>query len=189
MRIISCVRLVDWQRICCHLSSTLHNLFSPPPGRDRVRQLAENTVYFRKRLREMGFIIYGNNDSPVVPMMLYMPAKIGWASSSDRLPLDFVYQWYWRGWTVNSKREGSVLTEKSRLLSGSLHFTVCLSGLSCFTLVTYNAVVCLCLILFLSRQSVREGDAEEEHRGGGRGFSCHAHHRVPGTLLHLSRPH
>uniref|UniRef100_A0A3Q2NTU3 Aminotransferase class I/classII domain-containing protein n=2 Tax=Fundulus heteroclitus TaxID=8078 RepID=A0A3Q2NTU3_FUNHE len=25
----------------------------------------------------MGFIIYGNDDSPVVPMMLYMPAKIG----------------------------------------------------------------------------------------------------------------
>uniref|UniRef100_A0A0E9XF50 Aminotransferase class I/classII large domain-containing protein n=1 Tax=Anguilla anguilla TaxID=7936 RepID=A0A0E9XF50_ANGAN len=24
----------------------------------------------------MGFIIYGNNDSPVVPMMLYMPAKL-----------------------------------------------------------------------------------------------------------------
>lgn len=47
------------------------------PGRDRVRQLAENTVYFRKRLREMGFIIYGNEGSPVVPMMLYMPAKIG----------------------------------------------------------------------------------------------------------------
>uniref|UniRef100_A0A8C6VYZ1 serine C-palmitoyltransferase n=1 Tax=Nothobranchius furzeri TaxID=105023 RepID=A0A8C6VYZ1_NOTFU len=46
-------------------------------GSDRVRQLEENTVYFRKKLREMGFIIYGNNDSPVVPMMLYMPAKIG----------------------------------------------------------------------------------------------------------------
>uniref|UniRef100_A0A674A0F8 Aminotransferase class I/classII domain-containing protein n=1 Tax=Salmo trutta TaxID=8032 RepID=A0A674A0F8_SALTR len=25
----------------------------------------------------MGFIIYDNNDSPVVPMMLYMPSKIG----------------------------------------------------------------------------------------------------------------
>ena len=24
----------------------------------------------------MGFIVYGNNDSPVVPMMLFMPAKI-----------------------------------------------------------------------------------------------------------------
>ncbi|XP_035263156.1 serine palmitoyltransferase 2 [Anguilla anguilla] len=46
-------------------------------GRERVRQLAENTTYFRRRLQEMGFIIYGNSDSPVVPMMLYMPAKIG----------------------------------------------------------------------------------------------------------------
>ncbi|XP_042629751.1 serine palmitoyltransferase 2-like [Cyprinus carpio] len=46
-------------------------------GRSRIQRLAENTVYFRRRLQEMGFIIYGNNDSPVVPMMLYMPAKIG----------------------------------------------------------------------------------------------------------------
>ncbi|XP_075387200.1 serine palmitoyltransferase 2 isoform X2 [Tenrec ecaudatus] len=42
-----------------------------------VQQLAENTRYFRRRLKEMGFIIYGNEDSPVVPLMLYMPAKIG----------------------------------------------------------------------------------------------------------------
>ncbi len=47
------------------------------PGADRLRQLSENTTYFRRKLREMGFIIYGNDDSPVVPMMLYMPAKIG----------------------------------------------------------------------------------------------------------------
>ncbi|MBN3312944.1 SPTC2 palmitoyltransferase, partial [Atractosteus spatula] len=46
-------------------------------GLERVRQLAENTRYFRRKLKEMGFIIYGNDDSPVVPMMLYMPAKIG----------------------------------------------------------------------------------------------------------------
>ncbi|XP_059817665.1 serine palmitoyltransferase 2 [Hypanus sabinus] len=46
-------------------------------GQTRVQQLAENTRYFRRRLREMGFIIYGNDDSPVVPLMLYMPAKIG----------------------------------------------------------------------------------------------------------------
>lgn len=52
-------------------------------GRSRIQRLAENTVYFRRRLREMGFIIYGNNDSPVVPMMLYMPAKIGLVFSSQ----------------------------------------------------------------------------------------------------------
>ncbi|XP_066533822.1 serine palmitoyltransferase 2b [Hoplias malabaricus] len=46
-------------------------------GQDRIRQLSENTTYFRRRLQAMGFIIYGNKDSPVVPMMLYIPAKVG----------------------------------------------------------------------------------------------------------------
>ncbi|XP_068199199.1 serine palmitoyltransferase 2b [Antennarius striatus] len=46
-------------------------------GADRLTELAENTKYFRRKLHDMGFIIYGNSDSPVVPLMLYMPAKIG----------------------------------------------------------------------------------------------------------------
>lgn len=29
----------------------------------------------------MGFILYGNDDSPVVPLMLYMPAKIGYVDT------------------------------------------------------------------------------------------------------------
>ncbi|XP_059934216.1 serine palmitoyltransferase 3 [Mesoplodon densirostris] len=45
-------------------------------GLQRVQQLAENTRYFRQRLSEMGFIIYGNEESPVVPLLLYMPAKV-----------------------------------------------------------------------------------------------------------------
>lgn len=59
------------------------------PGADRLRQLSENTTYFRRKLREMGFIIYGNDDSPVVPMMLYMPAKIGCV-----LPLHLIFFFY-----------------------------------------------------------------------------------------------
>lgn len=47
-------------------------------GADRLRQLSENTTYFRRKLHDMGFILYGNDDSPVVPLMLYMPAKIGY---------------------------------------------------------------------------------------------------------------
>lgn len=43
--------------------------------------------------------------------------------------------------------------------------------------------------LRLSHQSVRPGDAEEEHRRGGGGLPGHAHHRVPRSLLHLRRPH
>lgn len=46
-----------------------------------------------------------------------------------------------------------------------------------------------CVSSCLSHQSVWQGDVEEEHRGGGRGLPRYAHHRVPGTLLHLSRPH
>jgi serine palmitoyltransferase len=45
-------------------------------GVKRVSQLAWNCRYFRRRLHEMGFIIYGNMDSPVVPLLLFCPAKI-----------------------------------------------------------------------------------------------------------------
>ncbi|XP_077179458.1 serine palmitoyltransferase 2 isoform X2 [Paroedura picta] len=46
-------------------------------GKQRIQQLSENTKYFRKHLKRMGFILYGNDDSPIIPLMVYMPAKIG----------------------------------------------------------------------------------------------------------------
>ncbi|XP_030854251.1 serine palmitoyltransferase 2 [Strongylocentrotus purpuratus] len=45
-------------------------------GQDRVEALKRNTQYFRRRLREMGFVVYGNDDSPVVPVLMYLPAKM-----------------------------------------------------------------------------------------------------------------
>ena len=45
-------------------------------GIDRIRQLKENSKYFRHRLKQMGFIVFGNESSPVVPMMIYVPAKL-----------------------------------------------------------------------------------------------------------------
>ncbi|XP_046576494.1 serine palmitoyltransferase 2-like [Haliotis rubra] len=45
-------------------------------GQKRVRQLAWNVRYFRRRLQEMGFIVYGNKDSPVVPVLIFLPSKI-----------------------------------------------------------------------------------------------------------------
>lgn len=44
-------------------------------GQRRIQRLAENTRYFRHRLRKMGFIIYGNDCSPVVPLLQFMPSK------------------------------------------------------------------------------------------------------------------
>lgn len=45
-------------------------------GQKRICQLADNTRYFRQKLVDMGFIVFGNKNSPVVPMMIYMPARV-----------------------------------------------------------------------------------------------------------------
>ncbi|XP_017473036.1 PREDICTED: serine palmitoyltransferase 2-like [Rhagoletis zephyria] len=46
-------------------------------GRRKINQLARNTRYFRRRLAQMGVITYGHEDSPVVPMLVYLFSKIG----------------------------------------------------------------------------------------------------------------
>lgn len=43
----------------------------------RIERLFRNARYFRLRLKQMGFIVYGSDDSPVVPIMLYYPTKCG----------------------------------------------------------------------------------------------------------------
>lgn len=45
-------------------------------GKNRIKTLARNTAYFRKRLTQLGFIIYGNANSPVVPLLMYFPGKV-----------------------------------------------------------------------------------------------------------------
>ncbi|KAM4694088.1 serine palmitoyltransferase 3 [Discoglossus pictus] len=61
LRVMKCIMGLDGTRI----------------GLKRVQQLAANTRYFRQRMRDVGFITYGNEDSPVIPVLLYMPAKVG----------------------------------------------------------------------------------------------------------------
>ncbi|EDW51838.1 serine palmitoyltransferase 2 [Drosophila sechellia] len=46
-------------------------------GRKKIHQLARNTRYFRRRLAQLGVITYGHEDSPVVPMLVYLFSKIG----------------------------------------------------------------------------------------------------------------
>lgn len=45
-------------------------------GQKRIAQLKWNVRYFRRRLNELNVIVYGNKDSPVVPILLYMPSNI-----------------------------------------------------------------------------------------------------------------
>ena len=56
------------------LSDTVMTLFCP--GQKRIAQLAFNTRYFREKLKAMGLIVYGNRDSPIIPVLLFMPGKV-----------------------------------------------------------------------------------------------------------------
>jgi len=40
-------------------------------GKMRIQRLHDNSNYFRRRLEEIGFVVFGDMDSPIIPMMLY----------------------------------------------------------------------------------------------------------------------
>lgn len=48
----------------------------PGQGEERLQRLAFNSRYLRLGLKRLGFIVYGQDDSPIIPLMLYNPAKI-----------------------------------------------------------------------------------------------------------------
>mmetsp|Transcript_13981 Transcript_13981/g.55146 ORF Transcript_13981/g.55146 Transcript_13981/m.55146 type:complete len:506 (+) Transcript_13981:144-1661(+) len=54
-------------------------------GKRRLKQLSDNTHYFRQKLEEFGFLIIGDYDSPVVPLMVMQPSKM---PAFSRLCLD-----------------------------------------------------------------------------------------------------
>ncbi|KAI8969292.1 pyridoxal phosphate-dependent transferase [Mycotypha africana] len=45
-------------------------------GKRRIERLKNNSLYFSKRLKHMGLIVYGDTGSPVIPLLLIQPAKI-----------------------------------------------------------------------------------------------------------------
>lgn len=49
---------------------------APGQGEERLQRLAFNSRYVRLGLKRLGFIVYGHDDSPIIPLLLYNPAKI-----------------------------------------------------------------------------------------------------------------
>ncbi|KAJ4512103.1 serine palmitoyltransferase component [Exophiala dermatitidis] len=48
----------------------------PGQGAERLQRIAFNSRYLRLGLKRLGFIVYGHDDSPIIPVMLYNPAKM-----------------------------------------------------------------------------------------------------------------
>ncbi|KAK3334018.1 pyridoxal phosphate-dependent transferase [Cercophora scortea] len=49
---------------------------APGQGEERLQRIAFNSRYVRLGLKRLGFIVSGHDDSPIVPIMVYGPAKI-----------------------------------------------------------------------------------------------------------------
>lgn len=45
-------------------------------GQRKMNQLARNTRYFRRKISQIGVIVYGHEDSMVVPMIVYFYSKL-----------------------------------------------------------------------------------------------------------------
>ncbi|PLW27748.1 hypothetical protein PCASD_24385 [Puccinia coronata f. sp. avenae] len=47
-----------------------------PEGKERLRRLAFNARYLSSGLRKLGFIVYGDRDSPIIPLLIFHPGKM-----------------------------------------------------------------------------------------------------------------
>jgi serine palmitoyltransferase len=45
-------------------------------GKELTKSLKENTIYFREKLNKLGYILFGDRESPVIPLMIFNPGKI-----------------------------------------------------------------------------------------------------------------
>lgn len=65
--------------VLCQIASALRIItgeLAPGQGEERLQRLAFNSRYLRLGLKRLGFIIYGHDDSPIIPLMLYHPGKM-----------------------------------------------------------------------------------------------------------------
>ncbi|XP_023934963.2 serine palmitoyltransferase 2 isoform X2 [Bicyclus anynana] len=68
--------------VCAQVLAAMRAI-AAPAGELRVRRLRDNTRHFRRRLRAMGVVVFGHEDSPVVPMLVYTFSKM--AATVERL--------------------------------------------------------------------------------------------------------
>lgn len=45
-------------------------------GQQKIQALKDNSNFFRAEMKRIGFQVIGDDDSPIVPLMIYLPCKI-----------------------------------------------------------------------------------------------------------------
>ncbi|KAJ8099289.1 pyridoxal phosphate-dependent transferase [Lipomyces tetrasporus] len=65
--------------VLAQIEAALHTIIGeivPGEGEERLQRLSFNSRYLRLGLKRLGFITYGHDDSPIIPLLLYSPAKM-----------------------------------------------------------------------------------------------------------------
>ena len=65
--------------VLMQISSSLRIIageLNPGQGEERLQRLAFNSRYLRLGLKRLGFIVYGHDDSPIIPVLLFNPGKM-----------------------------------------------------------------------------------------------------------------
>ena len=47
-----------------------------PEGISRINKLHENALFLRNSLKDMNFTVYGDEESPIIPVLFYCPTKM-----------------------------------------------------------------------------------------------------------------
>jgi serine palmitoyltransferase len=79
MSVINVIMGVDGTHdgMCAIIAIYVYNsCYGQTVGQMRIARLSRNARYFRRRLKQLGFVVYGNDDSPVVPIMICFCSKI-----------------------------------------------------------------------------------------------------------------
>ncbi|CAE7514392.1 unnamed protein product [Symbiodinium microadriaticum] len=65
--------------VCQQVLTALKIIADPNPeglGQTKIRQLHENSNFFRKEMDRLGVHYYGDENSPIIPVLIYDPSKI-----------------------------------------------------------------------------------------------------------------
>jgi serine palmitoyltransferase len=62
--------------VLVQILSSLRQITSTAAGLERLQRITFNSRYLRLGLKRLGFIAYGHDDSPVIPVILYHPGKL-----------------------------------------------------------------------------------------------------------------
>ena len=62
--------------VCAQIMASLRLIGETEIGKQKLQAIKDNANYVREKLEQMGCEVLGDRDSPVVPLMLYIPTKI-----------------------------------------------------------------------------------------------------------------